>query len=138
MIKLTNPKNLTNVVICAIIISMFSIAQTGCIIEKAVYPIPDTTYPMVISYDENGDQTAGLMEFLTEDNKFVLTEKAVNKYNALIEKYGNRFIPELKKNDGVVLYDKDRKLYSIRADCLYNFCKMSKWHQRETNVNQSK
>lgn len=138
MIQLTNPKNLTNVVISVIILSMLTTFQTGCIIEKTVYPIPDTTYPMVISYDENGDQTAGLMDFTTDDNKFVLTEKAINKYNALIEKYSDRFTPELKKNEGVELYDKDRKLYSMRIDCFYNFCKMCKWYQKETNVNQSK
>ena len=79
-------------------------------------PTPDIINCDVIGYD-NGQQNAGIIQTYTFFNNgekiegFIITENAKIKYNTLIEKYGNRFIPELKKNDGIINININNKIY---------------------------
>lgn len=78
--------------------SFLLIGVYGCL--STTNKTPDIIDGESISYDEYGGQTGGLVDI--EDGKyFIITKKTVDLYNALIDKYGDRIIPPLKKNDGI-------------------------------------
>ena len=98
-------------------------------------PTPDIINCDVISYD-NGQQNAGIIQTYTFFNNgekiegFIITENAKIKYNTLIEKYGNRFIPELKKNDGIINININNKIYYfISAQYMIKFADMVDYYR---------
>ena len=98
-------------------------------IENKIY------FSDVIGYD-NGQQNAGIIQTYTFFNNgekiegFIITENAKIKYNTLIEKYGNRFIPELKKNDGIINININNKIYYfISAQYMVKFADMVDYYR---------
>ena len=88
---------------------------SGCTIWTN--PTPNIINNDIISYD-NGIQNGGILQTYTyldvNNNKnegFIITENAKNRYNSLIYKYGNRFIPELKQNAGIIEIQNNNKIY---------------------------
>lgn len=114
-------KHLTNFV-NIYLISLTSIYLNGCINTNSfTNKTPDIVYPTVISFDELGDQTAGLI--FTENTKFILTKSAIDKYYALVDKWGDKEIPVIKKEDGI---EKLNDIYySMSAKAFYNFCRLN-------------
>ena len=117
-------KHLTNFVNISLIscISISCLSLTGCINTNSfTNKTPDIVYPTVISFDELGDQTAGLI--FTDNTKFILTKSAIDKYYALVDKWGDKEIPVIKKEDGI---EKLNDIYySMSAKAFYNFCRLS-------------
>lgn len=95
-----------------------------------------------ISYDENGKQTAGVLQII-DDNTILVTEHFVNRYNSLISIYGEQFVPVVKKNDGVkeslIKIDGYDKLYTIdRIHFYYMQLMVSAQRQKLDKVNLNK
>ena len=82
-------------------------------------PTPDYIQPQEISYDEYGNRNAGLVDVVfTDPPMFEITPQTVERYNQLIELYGDypQFVPKLTKNLGITKkQDSDNYLMSRQA-----------------------
>lgn len=107
---------------------------SGCTIWTN--PTPNIIDNDIISYD-NGIQNGGILQTYTyldvNNNKnegFIITENAKNRYNSLIHKYGNRFIPELKQNVGIIEIQNNNKIYYfISAQYMIYFADMMDYYR---------
>lgn len=87
------------------------IILSGC--TSWTNPSPDPVHATVISFDEFGNQTGGIIKVDVELRKFIVTESLVKKYNALIRLYGNDHVPKIKENDGITKIDGVENLYYL-------------------------
>lgn len=114
------------------LISFSALALTsGCSTSSFTNKTPNIVYPAVISFDEYGKQTAGLIR--VDNGNYILAKSAVDKYNTLIDKWGNTTefkSMSLHKNDGVKQINDE--YYSMTPKAFYNFCRLS---LKETNQN---
>lgn len=87
------------------------VSVSGC--TSWTNPSPDPIHATVISFDEYGNQTGGIIKVDVELKKFIITESLVNKYNALVKIYGKDHVPQIKENDGITKIDNVNGLYYI-------------------------
>jgi len=103
-------------------------------------PTPDIINNEIISYDE-GVQNGGIIQTYiytennTENKGFIITENAKNRYNALIKKYGNRFIPELKQDMGIKIINiNNKQYYFISAQHMVYFADMMDYYRLDKKI----
>lgn len=94
--------------------------------------IPATNQNTQVVAFDGSEQNGGVVAVLM-DLSGIITQNAYLKYNALIEKYGQRpeFVPPLKKDDGIkrVIVGKNEKpLFQIDAEHLVAFQRMNRWN----------
>ena len=89
------------------LITVCSFLNYGCI--SWTNPTPDEIEHKEISYDEYGNQTAGVIDICLDKKSFIVTQHFVDRYNALIDVYGKDFYPALKRNDGIEKIEDDSK-----------------------------
>lgn len=113
------------------LISSVLLLTNSCSVSSFTNKTPDVVYPAVISFDEYGEQTAGLIR--VNDGKYILSKSAVDKYNALIDKWGSSKEFEsmsLIKNYGIEKINDE--YYSMTPKAFYTFCRLS---LKQTNKN---
>ncbi|REK56951.1 MAG: hypothetical protein DWQ49_09595 [Bacteroidetes bacterium] len=93
-------------------------------------PIVDTQP----SWDGN-KQNSGIISYDVESGNYHITANAASRYNALIDKYGDMFLPKLKKGDG--LTKKNDGTYLISTQHLIKFGQMNIKH-KESRVKLQK
>lgn len=100
-------------------------------------PTPDIINNDIISYDD-GIQNGGIIQTYVYFDKetniknegFIITNNAKNRYNSLIDIYGNRFIPELKRNIGIKEIQINNKIYYfISAQYMVYFADMMDYYR---------
>lgn len=92
--------------------------------------IPDPLNMPGASWDGN-NRNSGFLGWYTNNTGIiygVLTPRARERYNGLIDEYGNRFIPPLKKDYGII---NNTTNFFITSEALYDFIKMNRWHKEE-------
>jgi hypothetical protein len=80
------------------------------------------------SWDGNV-RNSGFTNWHTNDTGIiygVLTPHARDRYNGLIEQYGDRFTPPLKRDYGII---NNQTNFFITSEGLYNFIKMNRWRK---------
>lgn len=97
----------------------------GC---TTVAPLPVQSLA-VIAFD-GGAQTGGVIDVLPGGG-FVVTAHLRDRYNSLIAKYGNQFVPALVPDHGIARSD-DR--WTMTPEAMVDFITMNQWFRmgRET------
>ena len=108
---------------------------SGCL--SVTNPTPDIIDSSVISYDEYGNQTSGIISVSNDKTGFIVTKHFIDRYNSMIEKYGKKFAPELKKDQGVSKIDKT-DFYFISNQCMGYFLTMNDMRRLDVNVAKKK
>lgn len=97
---------------------------SGCSTVTGVFipePVPHTT----ISYD-SGEKNSGIIGEVGTTG-FEVTKGFITRYNAMIEIYGKKFVPELEKNAGVT--ELPNKNFCIDNERMVKFVQMNKWRK---------
>lgn len=105
------------------------IVVAGCM--STTNKTPDIIDRDVISYDEYGGQTGGLID-IEEGKYFIITKKTVDLYNALVDKYGDKIVPPLKKNEGITKCENGNN-YKISPKYMKYFMDMADAYRMEIN-----
>ncbi len=100
-------------------------------------PTPDIINSDTISYDEYGNQTSGIISVSNDKTGFIVTKHFIDRYNSMIEKYGKKFVPELKKDQGVSKID-NTKFYFISNQSMGYFLTMNDLRRLDINVTKKK
>lgn len=100
-------------------------------------PTPDIINSNTISYDEYGNQTSGIISVSNDKTGFIVTKHFIDRYNSMIEKYGKKFVPELKKDQGVSKID-NTKFYFISNQSMGYFLTMNDLRRLDINVAKKK
>lgn len=100
-------------------------------------PTPDIINSDTISYDEYGNQTSGIISVSDDKTGFIVTKHFIDRYNSMIEKYGKKFVPELKKEQGVSKID-NTKFYFISNQSMGYFLTMNDLRRLDINVAKKK
>ena len=109
----------------------------GCAGFSFTNPTPDIIHSEQISYDEYGNKTSGIISVSDDKTGFIVTESFINRFNSMIEKYGKRFQPELKKNQGVVKIDKTN-YYFISNQSMGYFLTLNDLRRMDVNATKKK
>ena len=108
-----------------ILILLFSFVFIGSscrTVEEVKKPVIVDTSP---SWDGN-EQNSGVLEYI-DDKGWHITQKAANRYSELTKKYGNMFIPELKRGEG--LEPQEDGTFIIKNEYMVKFVLMNKKHK---------
>lgn len=116
----SNLKFWVRVWLCCLILGMTLGLLSGC--SSTVKPVKIA--PAVASMDGN-QQNSGFIAF-NKDGSGVITPHARDRYNGLVEKYGNRFLPPLGKDSGVKPVG---DVFEIDAEHLAKFMTMNRWRK---------
>lgn len=116
-------KLVNSIIICLLL--------SGCL--SVTNPTPDIINSNIISYDEYGNQTSGIISVSNDKSGFIVTEHFIDRYNMMIVKYGNKFIPELKKDQGVNKID-NTKFYFISNQSMGYFLTMNDMRRLDINA----
>ena len=100
-------------------------------------PTPDIINSGTISYDEYGNQTSGIISVSDDKTGFIVTKHFIDRYNSMIEKYGKKFVPELKKEQGVSKID-NTQFYFISNQSMGYFLTMNDLRRLDINVAKKK
>ena len=100
-------------------------------------PTPDIINSDTISYDEYGNQTSGIISVSDDKTGFIVTKHFIDRFNSMIEKYGKKFVPELKKEQGVSKID-NTKFYFISNQSMGYFLTMNDLRRLDINVAKKK
>lgn len=116
-----------------------SILLCGCLCGCLSWtnPTPDIINSDTISYDEYGNQTSGIISVSNDKTGFIVTKHFIDRYNSMIEKYGKKFVPELKKEQGVSKID-NTKFYFISNQSMGYFLTMNDLRRLDINVTKKK
>ncbi len=88
---------------------------------------PQVVKPTQASFDEGG-QNSGLIGH--DSYGFpIITMHALDRYNALIDRYGSRFTPPVKQNEGIFLTETNTAVMSWASE--YYFATMNRWLKQE-------
>lgn len=109
----------------------------GCTGFSFTNPTPDIIHSEQISYDEYGNKTSGIISVSDDKTGFIVTESFINRFNSMIEKYGKKFQPELKKNQGVAKIDKT-KYYFITNQSMGYFLTLNDLRRMDVNATKKK
>ena len=96
------------------------LALTAC--TTTVKPVK--VEPAVASFDQ-GQQNSGIIAQL-DDKSAVVTPHFRDRYNGLVEKYGNRFLPPLTRDAGI---KPSGDVFTIDAEHLVKFLTMNRWRK---------
>jgi hypothetical protein len=96
------------------------IVATGC----TTTVVPVKVQPTTASMDGN-EANSGFIAF-TKSGAGLITPHARDRYNALVEKYGNRFLPVLQKDSGI---RPAGDVYEIDGEHLAKFSVMNRWRK---------
>jgi len=99
---------------------VLTLALAGC---GTVVPEP-TPMPSVISWDQN-EQNGGIIRLLPQGGAEITT-RALMRYEALLEKYRDKFLPPLERRYGVTTVS---GAIFLNADALEKFIVMNQWHR---------
>lgn len=127
--------NFANVLVKSIILPVLSLL----LLSSCTYSTytQDPNHAKVISYDEYGNQTGGLITIDSEARLFIVTKHTIDRYNSLILKYGEtRFTPKLTKNFGVEPYGD--KYYSMTPLAWSKFDMLVTIENAQQKINQKK
>jgi len=94
---------------------------TGCTVT------PKVVHDAQASFDGT-QQNSGILGFDGEGH-CVITLHAVERYNALVDKYGKRFTPPLQRNQGLFLTDTNTAVMSFGS--VEYFATMNRWAHQE-------
>lgn len=100
-------------------------------------PTPNIINSEIISYDEYGNQTSGIISISNDKTGFIVTKRFIERYNSMIDKYGKKFAPELKKDQGVSKIDKT-DFYFISNQSMGYFLTMNDMRRLDVNVAKKK
>jgi hypothetical protein len=83
------------------------------------------------SYDKDM-LNSGIIAQAFDDRKkqiigYIVSPGFVAKYNSLIESYGNFFVPVLRPDNGVSLYEQSKGEYFIDCEHMVYFLDMNSW-----------
>ena len=81
------------------------------------------------SYDGN-DLNSGVVA--AHSDGFVVTEGFLHRYELLVGKFGNRFVPELETKDGIQI--KDIGVILIDREHMVKFIQMNTWNKSENKI----
>lgn len=106
-------------VLSLLILALFG----GCASTVVPDPIPisDTA-----AFD-GSEQNAGIVAVL-EDGNFLVTPRVRVRYNTLIEEYGDRFLPVLIKDTGIILRP-GIDGYVMTPEAMANYATMVQWRR---------
>lgn len=92
---------------------------------------PEVVVPSEAGWD-GGEQTSGLLGW-SSDGWAILTPNALDRYQALARKYGDRFVPPLDPFSGIRLLDFEERedLHLLDPEHLEKFVQMSRWARDE-------
>lgn len=100
-------------------------------------PTPDIIDGDVISYDEYGNQTSGIISVSNDKTGFIVTKHFIDRYNSMIDKYGKKFVPELKKEQGISKID-NTEFYFMSNQSMGYFLTMNDLRRLDINVAKKK
>lgn len=100
-------------------------------------PTPNIINSDTISYDEYGNQTSGIISVSNDKTGFIVTKHFIDRYNSMIEKYGKKFVPELKKEQGVLKID-NTEFYFMSNQSMGYFLTMNDLRRLDINVAKKK
>ena len=126
-----------NKIINVLIIAILSFSLHGCAGFSFTNPTPDIIHSDQISYDEYGNKTSGIISVSDDKTGFIVTENFINRFNSMIEKYGKKFQPELKKNQGTYKIDKT-KYYFITNQSMGYFLTLNDLRRMDVNATKKK
>ena len=109
----------------------------GCAGFSFTNPTPDIIHSEQISYDEYGNKTSGIISVSNDKTGFIVTENFINRFNSMIEKYGKKFQPELKKNQGVAKIDKTN-YYFVTNQSMGYFLTLNDLRRMDVNATKKK
>lgn len=120
--------NWQNKSLLVLALSLFLVAAMGCTTVA-----PQTVEASLASWD-GGKQNSGFLGWTNYDGVTVgiITTNALNRYNALIVIYGNRFLPPLNKGEGTC----DTcitGLVLMQAQDIEHFARMNRWRKLDAN-----
>lgn len=105
----------------ALVLLVAMVLASGC--TNTITPNKVVTHQAAFSGNEaNG----GFLGF-TVNGEGVLTERAVAKYNALIDMYGDKFIPPIYRNFGITAFTNTTSI--ITKEALSDFILMNQWNK---------
>ena len=126
-----------NKIINILLILIISAGLYGCAGFSFTNPTPDIIHSDQISYDEYGNKTSGIIEVSNDKTGFIVTGHFINRFNTMIEKYGKKFQPELKKNQGIVKIDKT-SYYFISNQSMGYFLTLNDMRRMDVNAAKKK
>ena len=100
-------------------------------------PTPDIINGDVIIHDEYGNQTSGIISVSNDKTGFIVTKHFIDRYNSMIDKYGKKFVPELKKEQGVSKID-NTEFYFMSNQSMGYFLTMNDLRRLDINVTKKK
>lgn len=100
-------------------------------------PTPNIINSDTISYDEYGNQTSGIISVSNDKTGFIVTKHFIDRYNSMIEKYGKKFVPELKKEQGISKID-NTEFYFMSNQSMGYFLTMNDLRRLDINVTKKK
>ena len=77
---------------------------------------------------DGGEQNSGVIA-LTSQHGAIITQHARDRYNSLINVYGDRFNPSLSKDAGITTLFTDPPTFQIDAEHLVKFMQMNRWRK---------
>lgn len=109
-----------------LVVLLLAILLVGCVNTV----IPPNVHSSGASFD-NGERNGGFLGWTTNSSVCygMISTNAYLRYNALIEKYGKKFVPPLIINMGITPTGTN---YLISLDALSNFGTMNRW--RKSNI----
>lgn len=105
----------------------------GLAILFAVGCATTVTPPQVVSngasYD-NGQRNSGFQGWCTNNGVTfaMISTNAYQRYNALIDIYGKKFLPPIKEDHGVI---PNQTNYLLTLEALSDFATMNRWRKNE-------
>ena len=90
---------------------------------------PDQVQSNGASFD-GGQRNSGFQGWTTNNNIpfAMLSTNAYQRYNALIDIYGDKFLPPVKKDHGII---SNQTNYLITLEGLSDFGTMNRWHHND-------
>jgi hypothetical protein len=94
---------------------------------------PEAVAAREAGWGDNGQQNSGFLQFVT--GGALIDESARARYNALIELYGDSFLPALKKDQGL---RRARGAWFISYASLQDLDQMVQWHRMRRDLPRAK
>lgn len=79
---------------------------------------------------DNNERNSGFLRYDSAGNG-IITQRAMERYNDLINIYGSSFVPPITKNYGVKvgLVETNGPTYVLTSEAISKFAKMAGWHR---------
>jgi hypothetical protein len=109
---------------CVIALLLAVLLCAGCVGTVT----PTQVVSQGASFD-NGQRNSGFIGWTTNNSVVygIISAHARDRYNALIDQYGSKNVPPIKKDYGIQSLDGTN--YLISLDALSDFAKFNRWHK---------